>query len=174
MAELADHEITERLMSRLDNTQRLLPSLLDRLIDPESGGTAWQQGYSVIQMIEAVRRDLEDLLNTRRTSVGIDERYKETIDSIVAFGLPDLVSVDASAMGTKEKIGDMIEATIRRFEPRLKDVRARLVESRAGETDRSLKFDIQARLAVDPSPEIGFETVLELMTGHASIKQQKA
>ncbi|OAI49777.1 hypothetical protein AYO44_06155 [Planctomycetaceae bacterium SCGC AG-212-F19] len=161
-------------MSRLDTTQRLLPSLLDRLIDPESGGTAWQQGYSVLQMIEAVRRDLEELLNTRQTSVGIGARYRETIDSIVAYGLPDLVSIDASATGTKEKIGGMIESTIRRFEPRLKEVRARLVESRAGEIDRSLKFEISARLAVDPSPEVGFETVLELMTGHASIKQQKA
>lgn len=161
-------------MSRLDTTQRLLPSLLDRLIDPESGGTAWQQGYSVAQMIEAVRRDLEELLNTRQTSVGIPDRYHETIDSIVAFGLPDLVALDASAMGTKERIGGLIEGTIRRFEPRLRDVRARLVESRAGSVDRSLKFEIQARLAVDPSPEVGFETVLELMTGHASIKQHKA
>jgi type VI secretion system protein ImpF len=161
-------------MSRIDTGQRLLPSLLDRLIDPESGGTAWQQGYSVLQMIEAVRRDLEDLLNTRQTSVGIDQRYKDTIDSIVAYGLPDFVSVDATATGTKERIGTMIETMIRRFEPRLRDVRARLVESRAGETDRSLKFEISGRLAVDPSPEVGFETVLELMTGHASIKQQKA
>jgi type VI secretion system protein ImpF len=158
-------------MSRLDPTQRLLPSLLDRLIDPESGGSGALQGYSVVQMIEAVRRDLEDLLNTRQTSSGIDKKYNEVLDSVVAFGLPDLMSVDASAMGAKEQIGRMIEEIIVRHEPRLKDVRARLVQSAKSRDARSLKFEIQARLSVDPSPEVGFETVLELMTGHTSIKQ---
>ena len=43
-----------------------MPSVLDRLIDPDSDGTAWQRGYGVEQMIDAVRRDLEDLLNTHR------------------------------------------------------------------------------------------------------------
>ncbi len=158
-------------MSRLDTTQRLLPSILDRLIDPESGGHGAQQGYSVGQMIEAVRRDLEDLLNTRQTSTGIDEKYKEILDSVVAYGLPDLMSVDASATGAKEEIGHMIEDIIGRHEPRLKDVRARLVQTQNSRDARSLKFEIQARLSVDPSPEVGFETVLELMTGHTSIKQ---
>lgn len=161
-------------MSRLDTSQRLLPSLLDRLIDPESGGSGWQQGYSVTQMIEAVRRDLEDLLNTRQTSTGIPELYAAVLDSIMAYGLPDLMSVDASALGAKEQIGRLIEGVISRHEPRLKDVRARLVLSTRARDDRSLKFEIQARLAVDPSPEVGFETVLELMTGHTSIKQQNA
>jgi type VI secretion system protein ImpF len=159
-------------MSRLDPTQRLLPSLLDRLIDPESGGSGALQGYSVVQMIEAVRRDLEDLLNTRQTTSGIDkEKYKEVLDSVAAYGLPDLMSVDASALGAKEEIGKIIEEIIGRHEPRLKNVRARLVQSAKSREARSLKFEIQARLAVDPSPEVGFETVLELMTGHTKIKQ---
>jgi type VI secretion system protein ImpF len=158
-------------MSRLDTTQRLLPSILDRLIDPESGGTASMQGYSVVQMIEAVRRDLEDLLNTRQTSSGVDKKFKETLDSVFGYGLPDLMSVDASALGAKEDIGRLIQDIITRHEPRLKDVRARLVVTAKSRDARSLKFEIQARLSVDPSPEVGFETVLELMTGHTSIKQ---
>ena len=158
-------------MSRLDTTQRLLPSLLDRLIDPESGGTGAQQGYSVGQMIEAVRRDLEDLLNTRQTSTGISKEHAAVLDSVVAYGLPDLMSVDASALGAKEQIGRIIEEIITRHEPRLRDVRARLVQTARTREARSLKFEIQARLAVDPSPEVGFETVLELMTGHTSVKQ---
>ena len=37
----------------------------------------------------------------------------------------------------------------------------------------SVKFHIDARLRVEPSPEVGFETTLELTTGHASIKASK-
>src|SRR5262249_35383087 len=100
-----------------------------------------------------------------------DKQHKELLDSVFAYGLPDLMSVDASAMGAKEQIGRMIEEIIGRHEPRLKDVRARLVQSATSRDARSLKFEIQARLSVDPSPEVGFETVLELMTGHTSIKK---
>src|SRR5262249_42777188 len=46
----------------------LTPSILDRLIDPESAGTAIMTGYSAEKMYQAVLRDLEDLLNTRRTA----------------------------------------------------------------------------------------------------------
>jgi type VI secretion system protein ImpF len=159
-------------MSRLDPNQRLIPSLLDRLIDPESGGSGWAQGYSVSQMAEAVRRDLEDLLNTRQTSAGIPEIFHELHDSIVAYGLPDMANTEASTIGSRAQIGRIIERIIARYEPRLCDVRASLVEA-FDQNDRSVRFQIEARLNVDPHPEIGFETVLELMTGHASIRGRK-
>jgi len=158
-------------MSRPDATQRLMPSILDRLIDPASGGTASLQGYSVEQMTEAVRRDLEELLNSRRTSAGIDPIYVETLRSVIGYGLPDFASVDTATAGARSAIGRLMENVIAIHEPRLRHVRASLIES-ARKEDRSVRFEIQARLAVDPSPEVGFETVMELMTGHTTIKQQ--
>src|SRR5262245_50855738 len=47
--------------------QGVTPSILDRLIDPESAGTEWRHGYGIDQLLEVVRRDLEDLLNTRQS-----------------------------------------------------------------------------------------------------------
>ena len=38
-------------MSRIEPTEGLLPSLFDRLADPEAGGTAARPGYGVEQMI---------------------------------------------------------------------------------------------------------------------------
>jgi predicted component of type VI protein secretion system len=35
---------------------------------------------------------------------------------------------------------------------------------------RSLKFRVDARMRVDPAPEVAFDTILELTTGHYSIK----
>jgi type VI secretion system protein ImpF len=160
-------------MPSADAIQRLMPSILDRLIDPESEGTAAGQGYSVEQMIEVVRRDLEDLLNTRQTSAGISDAFVEVHNSIVGYGLPDLVTLNAVTAGDRESIGQVIVDTIARYEPRLRDVRVVLVESGSG-AQRNMEFHIEAKLNVDPSPEVGFETVLELMTGRATIKRKDA
>ena len=58
-----------------DPFQGLMPSVLDRLIDAESAGTPTRQGYTLSQMEDAVRRDLEDLLNTRRPVVAHFELF---------------------------------------------------------------------------------------------------
>lgn len=161
-------------MPRSDQEMGLMPSLIDRLTDPDSGGTAWRRGYGVEQMIEVVRRDLEELLNTRRSTFGMTEAYTEVNNSIIAFGLPDLTALDAFTDAQREEIGRQIEATVNRFEPRLKDVRAVLLLDDASLQDRSVKFRIDARMRVDPAPEVAFDTVLELMTGRYSVKQNSA
>ena len=38
---------------------------------------------------------------------------------------------------------------------------------------RSLKFNIDAHLNVDPSPDVAFITVVDLMTGKTSIQQRE-
>ena len=48
-------------MSNLDPNRGLMPSLLDRLIDPESGGTEHRRGYDLRQALDAVRRDVDVL-----------------------------------------------------------------------------------------------------------------
>jgi type VI secretion system protein ImpF len=155
-------------MARFDPTTRLTPSLLDRLIDQETDrGSA--RGYDHRQMIDVVRRDLEDLLNTRLTNNEVPEAFVEVNRSVVTYGLPDLSSVSADTSEQRADIGRLIERIIERFEPRLRQVRARLVEGAGG--SQTVRFQIHAELNVDPAPEVGFETVLELMTGHASIKE---
>jgi len=156
-------------MPSKDEQQGLMPSLIDRLIDPGSGGTAWRRGYGVEQMIQAVQRDLEDLLNTRQSHEGLPPEYKEVHNSIVAYGLPDLNSVNAITAQQRQQIGRMIEGIIARFEPRLKDIKATLVEGGDNKA-RSVKFRVDARMRVDPAPEVAFDTILELTTGHYSIK----
>src|SRR5262249_27140855 len=84
-----------RLVMTIGVERGLQPSLLDRLIDPESAGTAILIGYDERKMRDAVRRDLEELLNTRQTHVGLSPGYVELNRSILAYGLPDLVSLEA-------------------------------------------------------------------------------
>ncbi len=159
-------------MARLDPDEVLLPSILDRLIDPSSGHPLGRRGYTVEKIIDAVRRDLEDLLNTRRTNPWIDEAFVEVRRSIEAYGIPDLVSIDAYTPQQQEEIGRIIERIIGQFEPRLRDVHASMLEPREPH-ERTVRFRVDARLALDPAPEVAFETVLELTTGRASIQSSE-
>ena len=115
-------------MSRIDPQQGLMPSLLDRLIDPEADGTNWQRGYSVQQMVSAVFRDLEELLNARQTTLQVPPECVETINSIVTFGMPDLTSIPAVTPAQRGQIGRLLETLIQRFEPRLRNIRATLLD----------------------------------------------
>ena len=105
-------------MSRLDSLKGFQPSILDRLIDPDSGGTAARRGYSLEQVRDAIQRDLEELLNTRQSNLGLPEAFSETHRSIVAYGLPDLTSMSALTSQQREEIGRLIEGVLIRFEPR--------------------------------------------------------
>ena len=154
-------------MSRIDPQQGLMPSVLDRLIDQDSAGTTWRRGYGIEQMVDAVRRDLEELLNTRQTHMGLSPEYVELNDSIIAYGLPDLTSLNAITSKDREEIGRKIETIVARFEPRLRDVRASLLN--ADLKDRTVRFRIDARLCVEPAPEVAFDTVLQISTGQYTI-----
>jgi type VI secretion system protein ImpF len=157
-------------MSRIDPQQGLQPSILDRLIDPDAKGTGWRRGYGLEDMVNVVRRDLEDLLNTRRSYQGPREAFAEIERSILGYGLPELTSLDAITPQQREEIGRVLEAAVLHFEPRLRDVRATLVD--AGDSKQpTVRFRIDARLCVDPAPEVAFETVLELMSGRAAVKE---
>src|SRR5207249_3649963 len=134
-----------------NDPQGLMPSLLDRLIDPDSDVSRVQHGYSVGQMVAAVHRDLEELLNTRQTSAGLPADCVEVLNSIVAYGMPDLATIPALSASQRAQIGRVLETIILRFEPRLRDVKATLLDPRQ-EVQRTVKFRVEARLSVEPAP----------------------
>ncbi len=155
-------------MLQLDPQQGLMPSLLDRLIDPNAEGTSGRHGYTVEQMIAAVHRDLEELLNTRQVLHDLPPECVELSRSIVAYGMPDLTNIEAVTSDQRARIGRILETLVERYEPRLRHVRATLLEPDQA-LRRAVKFHLEAQLAVDPAPEVRFETILELTTGHSSI-----
>jgi type VI secretion system protein ImpF len=159
-------------MSRFGSRQQLMPTILDRLIDPEMVGAGAQWGYTISQMIDSVRRDVEELLNTRQSHQGLPEEFVETHQSIVAYGLPDFTSMNVRRTKGLEEMGAMIESLVGMFEPRLRNIRAIPVEVEEGKQNKDearVRFNIEATLFVDPFPEVGFSTVVELLSGQASI-----
>lgn len=142
----------------------LLPSVFHRLIDPESRGTVARPGYSLDQMIRSVQEDLEKLLNTRQVITEVGERYART-RQVLGYGMPDLTSYNHVTDQERHEIGQSLEEVILHYEPRLKDVRVQL-RSNPQEHHLKVRFHIEAKLAVDPAPEVAFDTTLELFSGH--------
>jgi len=157
-------------MAHLDLPPGLLPSLKDRLLDPDSMGTRGSPGYGMDQIFDSVRDDLEELLNTRRARQVLETEYTELAKSIVTYGLPDLASLDTSTLGKRQDIGEIMAKIITLHEPRLRNVRATMLKPRS--LDLRATFHIDAELRVDPAPAVFFETVVELTTGHASISER--
>ena len=158
----------------MDADYRLTPSMLDRLMDPESGGTRNRQGYSVEQMVAVVRRDIENLLNTRVSILQLPDEFPEVKNSLLGYGLPDFGSIATSTRQQHEAIGRRIEDVIAKFEPRLTDVHVLLIEEPNKIGQLTLRFAIESRLSAEPFPDVSFETVLELTTGYTSIQATKS
>jgi type VI secretion system protein ImpF len=148
-------------------------SVLDRLIADDSDparGWATTRAQSVRDLKIAVRRDLEWLLNTRSIAVPPPEALTELYASAYTYGLGDITSLSADDPRARARLRHMIEQAISSFEPRLAAVQ--VTESiSVGRESRQIRFNIQALLRMDPSPErISFDTVLDLSTGQYAIK----
>ena len=159
--------------SEIERTAQL--SVLDRLIDREPGVTsdaAVTLAESVRQVKAALRRDLESLLNTRRTSEPAPEQLEEVRRSLYHYGLPDVSSLSQDSPDDRERLLRGLEDAITVFEPRLAGVRVTLdqTEIEARPHERTLHFVIEGTLQMDPTPErVAFDTVFELSSGECHV-----
>ena len=156
--------------ARLERT--VLTSFLDRLIDHDPKAASdrpMSHAESVHRLRVSVLRDLEWLLNTRR-SVDPDIPIGPEVDSsIYTYGLPDISSVGNDIEAHRAMVRN-VEETIARFEPRLSHVRARLKEVE-GVTAQEVRVVIEATLEMDPNPErIAFDTVIDTSTGRFQLE----
>ena len=149
----------------------LMPSVLDRLINPDSLGTRTNPGFTIPELITAVRRDVEELFNTRQNQDKDIDLYPMLADSVYRFGLPEVVSLQASSPEDRLKIARMLERAITRHEPRLSNVRVKLVTDEKSTRNSTLNYRIEARVRLDPAPEVVFETLLELATGQTRVAE---
>lgn len=161
-------------MPRTDNEIRITPSVLDRLLDFEpdvSREAPKSRSKSLRELKLSVRRDLEWLLNTRTVHVEIDERLQEIKKSVLTYGLPDITGLSAKNQNEQKRLAKAIENAVRLFEPRFLDVRVTLEP--VSNVDRSLKFRIEARLDIEPTPEpVAFDTVLQLGSGDFEVRER--
>jgi type VI secretion system protein ImpF len=140
------------------------PSVLDRLLDDEpavSREPPVPQHEAVRRVVQAVRRDLEWLLNTRLTWVSESLAAAEhAARSIATFGLPDYSTENLNDADARSRLKRAIEKAIAVFEPRLE--RVVVTPEPLREHERTMRFRIEAVLHVDPVREpVTFDTVLD-------------
>jgi type VI secretion system protein ImpF len=145
----------------------LLPSIIDRLIEPRGEETSdlHRRGQTVRELEEAVRRDLQDLLNTRRTEIDGFPDDAELSRSLLTFGLPELTTFNPTVPDQRRTLQTIIEDTIAKFEPRLMDVRVTSIAADAV-SGRGLRMCVEALLRVSPAPvPVTFDTVVKSGSG---------
>ncbi len=161
-------------MARIDNEIRVTPSVLDRLIDldPRSSQEAVRtRSASLRDLRDAVRRDLEWLLNTRCYAEDVDNSLEEAPRSVAFYGLPDFTGLAAKNASEQKRLANAVETALNYFEPRFLDLKVTLEP--VHNIDRQMRFHIEARLDVEPAPEpIAFDTVLELGKGEFIVTEK--
>ena len=161
-------------MARTDHEIRLTPSILDRLLDDEPQATREAprtQAQSLAELKRSVKRDLEWLLNTRHNGVEIPETLEELNESLAVYGLPDLTSLSVRNPNEQNRLAKAVETALRIFEPRFINVKVTLEP--IDNTDRQLRFRIEAHLDIEPVPEpISFDTVLQVGNGEFAVSEK--
>ncbi len=153
-------------MSKIREHQELVPSVLDRLLndDPTNPHDAPKSRHQILsEMKTSVRRDLENLLNTRYRCVNWPPNLEQLEMSLINYGLPDFSSAQLGSKQDRENLRQIVERVIRYFEPRFKTVSVSFLSEDLG--DRTLRLRIDAMLFAEPAPEpVVFDSQLETMS----------
>ncbi len=159
-------------MAKRDATGPVTLSVLDRLIDRDpknSSEIPLTRAQSLRELKLSLKRDLEWLLNTRKTIEPAPDSARETVRSVYQYGFADISSKSVLSGRDQSDLVREMELAIAIFEPRLKRAKVRM--ERVEGSFRSLKFVIEGLLCMDPAPEpVRFDTVLELGKGEYEVK----
>ncbi len=159
-------------MARRDATGPVTLSVLDRLIDRDPKNHSeipLTRAQSLRELKLALKRDLEWLLNSRKTIDPAPDSARETVRSVYHYGLADISSKSVLSTRAHSDLMRDMETAIAIFEPRLKRAKVRMEKVEG--SFRTLKFVIEGLLCMDPAPEpVRFDTVLELGKGEYEVK----
>jgi type VI secretion system protein ImpF len=157
---------------------RIRMPLLDRLLDsdPDAPRDPPQTTQVAIERLrQAVRRDMEALLNARRRRVPLPAGLAELPASPLGYGIPDPTAGSFTEEEKRQALAAEVEAALRRFEPRLAAVRvtlAKLPRDMREPFDRTLRIKVEAVLRSDPVPEqVTFETMLRPVTLDVAVRE---
>ena len=151
--------------------------LLDRLIDADPSQPT-DMPLSASAAMDVVRvsicNDLEELLNTRRKWRSWDPHLAQLERSLAGFGLPDFASGAFNEPRRRDELCRLIEACIRRFEPRIVNLKVTLVDA-TDKVSGTLRLRIDALLHAEPAPQpIAFDTVVNLLNKNVTVLEQEA
>lgn len=167
-------------MSRIRPDHYLLPSVLDRLLDMEPE-TQVEAPHSRTQLLRelknSVRRDLENLLNTRICLYDVPDDLPELQTSVLNYGVPDFTGLSMGSREQRERLRQLVEDAILRFETRFVSVRVDFAQEGQAELpkDRTIRFHIEGLLYAEPAPEpVSFDSQLRPQLGDFEVRATTA
>jgi len=133
-------------------------TIIDRLCERRSS-------TSLAEMRGMIRRDLEDLLNTRQGRKDVPSCFELLSDSLAVYGLNNIDTVDISSKDELLNLLNDIRLTIQRFEPRLENVGVSITKDKDGKEERSpfvlhLRIDADMRIGTYVS-QVVFNTMIQ-------------
>jgi type VI secretion system protein ImpF len=158
------------MAARFESQNAVTQSIVDRLTEDPNKPPPVTRAQSERGLRASLKHDLEWLLNSRRTPDEADETLPEVLNSLYHYGLPDVSSYSINTPRDQNRLAWLLEETVTRFEPRLKNVKVSM-EPLTSSGLRVVRFHIEGLLRMDPAPErISFDTVLELTSGTYKVK----
>lgn len=161
---------------RNDQKKEFRASILDRLLDDEPQTQTdidKSRHQQLRELRDSVRRDLQNLLNTRHRMISPPEEYSHLEISLLNYGLPDLAAINIADLEKKRSFTRLLEKILSDFEPRFKTVKVQHITN-TNTTDRTLKFRIDATLYADPAPEIVvFDSMLDPVSRTVNVEESK-
>lgn len=164
-------------MAELTPSERLQPSLLDRLTDDEPDQNVESRERRVLSLDKirvCVLRDLQWLLNASNLDQIHDlQQHPQVQNSVLNYGIPDLTGLTASGL----KVSDLerrIRDAIWRFEPRILRHTLRVTARVHGNlsNNNALVFEIAGEMWAQPLPlQLYMRTEVDLDTGNVLVKE---
>ena len=154
------------------NEHSIRQSLLDRLIDsaPDREQDDPMTENQMVQAVQrSVRRDVENLLNTRYRCTEWPPQLDGLENSLVNYGLPDFTAAGLNMVDQDDFLVKSIENALNWFEPRLSGVQVKVLKG-GDDIDRTFRFRIIAILRLESlEQEIRFDSTMETLTGQIEI-----
>ncbi|BCG46411.1 T6SS lysozyme-like component TssE [Citrifermentans bremense] len=145
-------------------------SLLDRLVAaaPAGDGPVRNRRGLPVEVLDSLLRDLENLLNTRRSIPLAPDRRRQSQNSILSYGTRDFSTHNPRTAVAREQIRLEIQRLLLSFEPRLREVVVRVDD--LTDAGRTLQFRVEGLLLIEPHPSpVTFATCFDINSGAYSV-----
>jgi type VI secretion system protein ImpF len=147
-------------------------SILDRLNGDDDLGILGGRTSDIGYVRQAVLRDVENLLNTRRNIIVPSKSFDYLSNSLYVYGLEDFVSRNPKSPEVRIALKNSIEKNIARFEPRL--IHTEVAFNPEEGNEQNLCFTVKATLYASPVHEpISFDTWFSVNRGEYKINNVK-
>jgi type VI secretion system protein ImpF len=163
-------------MAELLQSERLQPSLLDRLTDDQPLAATESREQRVLssrQLKQSVLRDLSWLLNTSALEHCIDlSEFPFVVRSVLNYGSPVLAGGSLSGVDALG-IAGKLKMAIGYFEPRIMadTLKVELIVDENVMSDKALSFKIEGDLWAQPLPlHLYIRSDIDLETGEFTVK----